>query len=147
VVEAEVTSVARRRQSVKDAAAAIFLLSNADIIRSGATTIPDLLRYVLGVHVGLLDGHTSAVSVRGLSGSLSNKFLVMIDGRTIYTPLFAGAMRSKEDPLLEDIERIEVIRGPGGSVWGGECVQRSCEYHHEISAGNSGVLCTSPCWK
>ena len=117
-VEVEVTSVARRGQSVKDAAAAIFVLSNADIIRSGATTIPDLLRYVPGVHVGLVNGHTSAVSVRGLSGGLSNKLLVMIDGRTVYTPLFAGAVWSKENPPIEDIERIEVIRGPGGSVWG-----------------------------
>jgi len=117
-VEVEVTSVARRGQSVKDAAAAIFVLSNADIIRSGATTIPDLLRYVPGVHVGLVNGHTSAVSVRGLSGSLSNKLLVMIDGRTVYTPLFAGAVWSKENPPIADIERIEVIRGPGGSVWG-----------------------------
>jgi iron complex outermembrane receptor protein len=117
-VEVEITSVARRGQSVKDAAAAIFVLSNADIVRSGATTIPDLLRYVPGVHVGHVNGHASAVSVRGLSGSLSNKLLVMIDGRTVYTPLFAGTVWSKEDPPLEDIERIEVIRGPGGSVWG-----------------------------
>jgi iron complex outermembrane recepter protein len=86
-VEVEVTSVPRRGQSVKDAAAAIFVLSNADIIRSGATTIPDLLRYVPGVHVGLVNGHTTAVSVRGLSGGLSNKLLVMIAGRTVYTPL------------------------------------------------------------
>lgn len=117
-VEVEVTSVARRGQSVKDAAAAIFVLSNADIIRSGATTIPEVLRYVPGVHVGQVNGHTFAVSVRGLSGSLSNKLLVMIDGRTVYSPLFAGAVWSKENPPIEDIDRIEVIRGPGGSVWG-----------------------------
>lgn len=117
-VEIEVTSVARRGQSVKDAAAAIFVLSNADILRSGATTIPDLLRYVPGVNVGQINGHTSAVSVRGLSGRLSNKLLVMIDGRTVYTPLIAGTVWNKEDPPIEDIERIEVIRGPGGSVWG-----------------------------
>lgn len=117
-VEVEITSVARREQSVKDAAAAIFVLSNADIVRTGATTIPDLLRYVPGVHVGKVNGHSAAVSVRGLSGRLSNKLLVMIDGRTVYTPLFAGAVWAKEDPPIEDIERIEVIRGPGGSVWG-----------------------------
>jgi len=118
LMDAEVTSVARRGQKLSDTPAAVFVITDDDIRRSGATTIPDLLRMVPGLDVAAIDNNVWAVSARGFNGRWSNKLLVMIDGRTIDSPVFSGVFWDAQDIVLEDIDRIEVIRGPGGTLWG-----------------------------
>src|SRR6185437_7567783 len=93
-----------------------------DIKRSGATNIPDLLRMVPGVNVAQAGAHDWAVTVRGDNSQFANKLLVLIDGRTVYNPAFSGTFWEVQDTLLEDIDRIEVIRGPGAAQWGANAV-------------------------
>ena len=118
LMERPVTSVSKTEQKFADTAAAIFVITQDDLRRSGVTNIPDALRMVPGVQVGQIDASKWAVTVRGFNGRFANKLLVLIDGRTVYTPTFSGVYWENQDLLLEDIERIEVIRGPGASVWG-----------------------------
>ncbi len=118
----EITSASRREQTAEDVAAAVYIITQADIRRSGMTSVPDLLRLVPGVQVAQVNSNKWAISIRGFSGIYSNKLLVLIDGRTIYNPLFASVMWDTEDVMLEDIDRIEVIRGPGAAVWGTSAV-------------------------
>jgi iron complex outermembrane receptor protein len=117
-----VTSTSRRPQSVAESAAAVFVITQDDIRRSGVTSIPEALRMVPGVQVARIDGNKWAVSVRGFNGRFANKLLVMMDGRSVYTPLFSGVLWDAQDTVLEDIERIEVVRGPGASLWGANAV-------------------------
>ncbi|HEY6530466.1 MAG TPA: TonB-dependent receptor [Cellvibrionaceae bacterium] len=119
---AQVLSVSKHLESVAEAPAAIYVVTDEDIQRSGVTTVPDALRMVPGVDVARNDSNTWAVSIRGFNSSLANKLLVMIDGRTIYNPVFGGAFWEAHDLFLADIERIEVIRGPGGALWGANAV-------------------------
>jgi iron complex outermembrane recepter protein len=118
----EVTSVSRKAQRLTDAPAAAFVVTNEDIQRSGATSIPEALRMVPGVEVARLGAGRWAVSARGFNGRFANKLLVLMDGRSVYSPLFSGVFWEAEDTLLEDIERIEVIRGPGAAMWGANAV-------------------------
>ena len=118
----EVTSVSRKEQKMSQAPAAIFVITQEDIRRSGATNIPDLLRMVPGVDVSQINANSWAVSARGFNDQFSNKLLVLIDGRAVYTPLLGGVNWDTQDVPLEDIERIEVIRGPGATVWGANAV-------------------------
>jgi iron complex outermembrane receptor protein len=118
----QVTSVSKREQSLSKVGAAAFVLNSEDIRRSGATNIPDLLRLVPGVEVAQIDSHTWAVSIRGFNSLYANKVLVLIDGRSVYSPLTSGVNWDQQDVPLEDIDRIEVIRGPGGTVWGANAV-------------------------
>jgi iron complex outermembrane receptor protein len=118
----QVTSVSKREQKMSQVAAAIFVITHEDIGRSGATNIPDLLRMVPGLDVAQIDANTWAISSRGFNLQFANKLLVLIDGRAVYTPLFGGVNWDTQDVPLEDIERIEVIRGPGGAVWGANAV-------------------------
>jgi len=118
----KVTSVARTEQSLSHSAAAVFVITAADIRHSGATTIPDLLRMVPGMDVAQINANTWAISARGLNDRFSNELLVLVDGRNVYTPTFGGVFWDVLDVPLEDIARIEVIRGPGGSVWGANAV-------------------------
>lgn len=116
-----VTSVSKRPERLQDAPAAVFVISAEDIRRSGADTLPEALRLAPNLHVARINAYAYSISARGLnSGSsvLSNKLLVLIDGRSVYTPLFAGVFWDAQDVLLEDIERIEVVSGPGGVMWG-----------------------------
>jgi iron complex outermembrane receptor protein len=117
-----VTSTSRRPQSVAESAAAVFVITQEDIRRSGVTSIPEALRMVPGVQVARIDGNKWAISVRGFNGRFANKLLVMMDGRSVYTPLFSGVLWDAQDTVLEDIERIEVVRGPGASLWGANAV-------------------------
>lgn len=117
-----VTSVSKREQKLGDVAAAITVLSNDDLRRSGVTTIADALRLVPGMSVGSVNASQWAVSARGFNNLYANKLLVLIDGRTVYTPLFAGVYWDLHQPMLEDVDRIEVIRGPGATVWGANAV-------------------------
>ena len=118
----EVTSVSKKEQKLSQAAAAVFVISQEDIRRSGATNIPDLLRMVPGIHVAQLDANIWAISIRGFTDRYGDKVLVLIDGRSVYTPLTSGVNWDQQDVPLEDIDRIEVIRGPGGTVWGANAV-------------------------
>lgn len=122
LMNVEVTSVSRKEQKLSDTAAAVFVITQDDIRQSGATSIPEVLRIVPGLEVARINGNTWAISARGSNGQFANKLLVMIDGRTVYTPLFAGVYWDVQDTLLEDIDRIEVIRGPGGTLWGANAV-------------------------
>jgi len=118
----EVSIVAKAPRSLVDTAAAAFVITREDIRRSGATNIADLLRMVPGLQVARIDANKWAVSARGFNGRFANKLLVLMDGRSVYTPLFSGVYWNVVDTLLEDIERIEVVRGPGASVWGANAV-------------------------
>ncbi|MEZ0261845.1 MAG: TonB-dependent receptor plug domain-containing protein, partial [Alphaproteobacteria bacterium] len=117
-----VTSVSKIPQKVGDAPAAIFVLTNEDIKRSGATVIPEALRLVPGVNVARINTSGWAISIRGFNGALANKLLVLIDGREVYDHLFSGVYWDVQDIPLEDVERIEVIRGPGATLWGANAV-------------------------
>jgi len=118
----EVTSVSRRPQQLSDAAAAIYVITREDIRRSGATSIAEALRLAPGLQVASINANTWAISARGFAGEFSQKMLVLIDGRSVYTPLFSGVWWDSQDLILEDIDRIEVIRGPGGTQWGANAV-------------------------
>jgi len=122
LMNVEVTSVSKKEQKVSQTAAAIFVITQEDIRRSGAINIPDLLRMVPGVNVAQINSNIWAISVRGFNGEFSNKLLVMLDGRIVYLPTFSGVFWDVLDVPLEDIERIEVIRGPGGATWGANAV-------------------------
>ncbi len=117
-----VTSVSKRTQKVADAAAAVYVITQEDIRRSGATNIPEALRLVPGVQVARIDENKWAISSRGSNGRFANKLLVLIDGRSVYTPLFSGVYWNVQDVMLEDVDRIEVIRGPGATLWGANAV-------------------------
>src|SRR5208282_1126623 len=118
----EVTSVSKKEQKLSQVAAAIFVITQEDIRSSGALNIPDLLRMVPGLDVAQIDANTWAISARGLNEQFSDKLLVMIDGRSVYTPTFGGVYWDSLDLPLEDIERIEVVLGPGGTVRGANAV-------------------------
>jgi iron complex outermembrane recepter protein len=118
----KVTSASKREQSLARTAAAVFVINQEEIRRSGATNIPDLLRMAPGVDVEQIDANAWAISVRGFNSRYSNKVLVLIDGRTVYTPSFSGVFWEHLDMPLENIDRIEVIRGPGATVWGANAV-------------------------
>ena len=118
----EVTSVSRRAEPLSSAAAAVQVITREDIRRSGATSLPEALRLAGNIQIGQKNAHDWAISTRGFNTDLSNKLLVQIDGRTVYTPLFSGVFWDRQDYLLEDIERIEVISGPGGTLWGANAV-------------------------
>jgi len=118
----EVTSVSKTEQKLSQAASAIYVITQEAILRSGATNIPDLLRMVPGMDVAQINSNAWAISTRGFNGRFSNELLAMVDGRTVYTPTFGGVWWDVLDLPLEDVARIEIIRGPGGSVWGANAV-------------------------
>jgi iron complex outermembrane receptor protein len=122
LMDIEVTSVSKKSEKLSEAAAAIYVLTGEEIIRSGAQTIPDALRMVPGLQVAAIDANTWAISSRGFNGQYSNKLLVLIDGRCVYSPLFSGVWWDIQDVILDDIDRIEVIRGPGATLWGANAV-------------------------
>lgn len=118
----EVTTVSRRSQKISEVASAVFVITQDDIRRSGVTSIPEALRMAPGVQVARMGTDKWAVSIRGFNGRLANKLQVLIDGRSVYNPIFAGVQWEQLDTLMEDIDRIEVIRGPSAAVWGANAV-------------------------
>jgi iron complex outermembrane receptor protein len=116
------TSVGKKAQSVKNSAAAVFVISHEDIRRSGVTSIPQALRMVPGLQVAQIDANKWGISSRGFNGRFSTNLLVLMDGKAIYTPAFSGVFWDREDTLMEDIDRIEVIRGAGAAMWGANAV-------------------------
>ncbi|MBC7928399.1 MAG: TonB-dependent receptor [Bryobacteraceae bacterium] len=117
-----VTSVARKQQRLAHSPAAIFVITRQDIRRSGAVTLPEALRLAPGLQVARINANDWAISARGFNGRWANKLLVMIDGRTVYSPVFSGVDWDSTDVPLQEVERIEVIRGPGATLWGANAV-------------------------
>ncbi|PKD40416.1 TonB-dependent receptor [Methylomonas sp. Kb3] len=122
LLNVEVTSVSKKAQALNDSAAAIFVITNDDIKRTGATSIPEALRMAPGLDVARIDSNKWAVSSRGFNARFSNKLLVLIDGRNTYSRMFSGTYWENQDVMMEDVERIEVIRGPGATLWGANAV-------------------------
>src|SRR5258708_36428796 len=142
LMDMEVTSVSKREQKLSQVAAAIFVITQEDIRHSGATNIPDLLRMVPGLNVAQINSNTWAISARGFNFQFASKLLVLIDGRAVYTPLFGGVNWDTQDVPLEDIERIEVIRGPGGAVWGANAVDGVINIISKKAEATPGMLVT-----
>lgn len=122
LTDVEVTSVSKRSEKASQAAAAIYVITQEDIRRSGLQNVPELLRMVPGLQVARSGSQNWAITSRGFNGQFANKLLVLIDGRTVYTPVFSGVFWDVQNMMLEDIERIEVIRGPGATLWGANAV-------------------------
>jgi len=122
LMDVEVTSVSRRPEKLSETAAAVQVITSEDIRRSGATSLPEVLRLASNLHVAQVDSSQWAISARGFNNTLANKMLVLIDGRSVYTPLDAGVFWDIQDILLADIERIEVISGSGATLWGANAV-------------------------
>jgi iron complex outermembrane receptor protein len=118
----KVISVSKKEEHASETPSAIFVITHDDIRRLGATSIPDILRIVPGFHVAAIDANKWAVTSRGFADQFANKLLVLIDGRSVYSPLFSGVYWDTQDLLIEDIEKMEVIRGPGGTIWGSNAV-------------------------
>lgn len=136
----EITSVAKKPQRLQEAAAAIFVVSQEDLTRSGATSIPEALRMVPGLQVARIDANKWAVSARGGNARFANKLLVLMDGRAIYEPSFSGVYWEVQDTVMADIERIEVIRGPGATLWGANAVNGVINIITKKAADTQGGL-------
>jgi iron complex outermembrane recepter protein len=139
----EVTTFSKQPTEVWDTPSAIYVITGDDIIRSGVTNIADALRLAPGVEVGRLSSTTWAVGIRGLQSNFSKSVLVLIDGRNVYTPLFAGVYWDVQDMPLEDIDRIEVIRGPGGTIWGPNAANGVINIITRHSSETQGVMATA----
>src|SRR5579863_9631402 len=139
----QVTSVSKKEQSLAKAGAAVFVITQEDIRHSGMMNVPDLLRMAPGVDVARVDANTWAISIRGFSDRYSDKVLVLIDGRSVYSEVFSGVYWDQLNVPLEDIERIEVIRGPGGTVWGANAVNGVINIITKSSKDTQGGLVTA----
>ena len=140
LVKMEVTSVSRKAQRLSDTAAAVTVLSREDIRRTGARNIPEALRAVPGVEVAQIGAGRWAVSIRGFNGRFANKLLVQLDGRSVYTPTFSGVFWENIAPVMEDIERIEVVRGPGAALWGANAVNGVINIVTRKAAATRGTM-------
>jgi iron complex outermembrane receptor protein len=139
----QITSVSKRPQRLLDAAASVFVITQDDIARAGATSIVEALRLAPNLQVGQVSASGYAVSARGMNGSANsapNKLLVLIDGRSVYSPLFSGVFWDVQDVVLEDIERIEVISGPGATLWGVNAVNGVINVITRSAGNSSGTL-------
>ena len=139
-MDVRVTTVARGESTIGQTPAAIFVVTQEMIHRSGATNIPEILRMVPGLEVGHIDSSKWGVSSRGFNTRFANKLLVQVDGRTVYTPINGGVYWDTVDYVLEDIERIEVVRGPGASVWGANAVNGIINIITKQAKDTQGVL-------
>jgi iron complex outermembrane receptor protein len=140
LMDIEITSVSKRPERAAQAAAALFVITQEDIRRSGATHIPEVLRMVPGVEVARVDSNKWAVTIRGFNSLVDRKLLVLVDGRSAYTGLFSGTFWDTLDTVLEDVERIEVIRGPGATVWGVNAVNGVINIITKTAANTQGGL-------
>ncbi|MBT4498830.1 MAG: TonB-dependent receptor plug domain-containing protein, partial [Gemmatimonadetes bacterium] len=122
LMEIQVALVSRTPEKLGDVPAAVYALTAEDLRRAGIRSLPDALRLVPGVQVARVDANKWAITARGFNNQFANKLLVLIDGRSVYSPLFSGVFWESQDVLVEDVERIEVIRGPGGTLWGANAV-------------------------
>ena len=136
----EVTSVSKKPERLSDAAAAVYVITREDIRRSGYTSIPEILRLAPNLQVARVDSSQYAITARGFNSTTANKLLVLIDGRSVYTPLFSGVFWDVQDTMIEDIERIEVISGPGGTLWGSNAVNGVINIITRHSQDTTGAL-------
>jgi iron complex outermembrane receptor protein len=143
LMEIDVTSVSKRSERLSQAAAAVIVITQDEIRRSGATSLPEALRLVNSLHVARQTQRAWAVSARGFNLTTANKMLVLIDGRSVYTPLFSGVFWDVQDTLLEDVERIEVIRGAGATLWGANAVNGVINIITKTAADTQGGLVTA----
>jgi iron complex outermembrane receptor protein len=152
LMRVEVSTVLRVPEPTAAIPAAVFVITPDDIRRSGATSLPEILRLAPGVQVAQLDAARYAIGIRGFADRLARSMLVLVDGRAVYSPLFAGTYWEVQDTLLEDIERIEIIRGPGGTLWGANAVngiinivtKRAQDTHGTLVAGTGGSTLYGP---
>ncbi len=140
LMDVEVTSVSRHTEKLSDTASGIQVITGEDIRRSGATNLPEALRLATNLQVVQLDASEWAISARGFNSPLANKMLVLVDGRTVYSPLFAGVFWDAQDALLEDVDRIEVISGPGSTLWGANAVNGVISITSKNSKDTQGLL-------
>ncbi len=143
LMNVQVTSASKKPQQLSDVAAAVFVISHEDIKRSGATSIPEALRMAPGLEVSRIDASKWAVSARGFNGRFANKLLVLIDGRSVYTLAFSGVYWENQDLMMEDIDHIEVIRGPGAALWGANAVNGVINIITKHSSDTRGGLLTA----
>ena len=140
LMKIEVTSASKRPQRLDETPAAAFVITAEDIRRSGVTSIPEALRMAPGVEVAKIASNKWAITVRGFNGRFANKLLVLMDGRSVYSPLWSGTLWENQDTMIEDIERIEVIRGPGAAVWGANAVNGVINIITRHAKDTQGVL-------
>jgi iron complex outermembrane receptor protein len=146
LLEVEVYSASRRSGRLVDSPAAVHMISTEDIRRSGMTSVPELLRMVPGMNVSQASSGAWAISARGGRSQFDRNLLVMVDGRSVYTPLFAGVYWDAQDLPLEDIARNEVIRGPGGAIWGANAVNGVVNILTRPAADTPGSGSRPRCW-
>lgn len=137
-----VTSVSRQETRLADVPASIYMISGADIRRAGATSLPEALRLAPNLQVAQSDSRNWSITARGFNSTLENKLLVLIDGRSIYSPLFSGVFWDSQGVLMEDIDRIEVISGPGATIWGANAVNGVINIITKSAADTQGTLAT-----
>jgi iron complex outermembrane receptor protein len=142
LLDVDVISVAKLPEKMTGTPAAVHVITGEDLRRSGIKSVPEALRMVPGMHVYRIDANKWAISARGFANRFSNKMLVMIDGRTVYTPLFSGVYWDVQDVMIDDIDRIEVICGPGGTLWGSNAVNGIINIITKDSADTQGSLVT-----
>jgi len=142
LMDVEVTTVSRKEDTLFRTPAAVTVLTSEDIRRSGHQSIPEVLRMVPGVHVAKIDSNKWAISARGFNSIWAEKLLVLIDGRTVYTPLYSGVYWDVQDLMLEDVERIEVVKGSGGTLWGSNAVNGVVNIITKKAEDTQGTLVT-----
>ena len=143
LMDIEVTSVSKRPEKLSETASAIQVITQEDIRRSGATSLPEALRLASNLEVAQVDSRQWAISARGFNNTTSNKMLVLIDGRTVYTPLYAGVFWDIQDTFLKDLDRIEVISGPGATLWGANAVNGVINVTTKNAKDTQGLLVES----
>ena len=142
LINMKVTSVSRKEKSLALSPGAIFVITQDDIRRSGLSSIPELLRLVPGMDVARIDANKWAISARGFNERFADKMLVMIDGRSVLSPLSSGVYWDAQDTILEDIDRIEVVRGPGAALWGANAVNGVINIFTKTAKETQGALLT-----
>jgi iron complex outermembrane receptor protein len=140
LMDQDVTVVTRSPEKLSQSASAVQVISGEDIHRSGATSLPEALRLAPNLQVAQVNSHDWAISARGFNNTLANKLLVVIDGRTVYTPLDAGVFWDAQNVLLDDIDRIEVVSGPGGALWGANAVNGVINIVTKSAKDTQGML-------
>ncbi len=143
LMDVEVVSVSKKAEKLTEVSSAVFVISGDDIRRSGVTSIPEALRMAPGVQVARIGTDKWSISIRGFNGRFSNKLLVLMDGRSVYTPLSSGVIWSQQDTFIEDIDRIEIVRGPAATLWGVNAVNGVINIITKRADQTQGVLFTA----
>jgi len=143
LLDLDVTSAARKPQKLAETASAVYIITQDDIRRSGVINIPEALRLAPGVQVARIGADKWAITIRGFNGRFSNKLLVLMDGRSVYDPLYSGVFWNAQDYVLEDIERIEIVRGPGAALWGANAVNGVINIITKPAEQTQGMLVTT----